>query len=63
MNSDHHKSLLRNLARLDRLEAEVNEIIADPADTDDVPRAEELRELLVEWRTWTEEKLDRVTEP
>jgi hypothetical protein len=48
---------------LDRIETEINSVIAEPSDTDNVPWAEDVRELVVEMRASVEEKLDRVTEP
>jgi hypothetical protein len=59
MHADYHKALLSILARLDRLETETGELLAEPGDSEILPRAEELRELIVEMRAGVEAKLDR----
>jgi hypothetical protein len=41
------------------METDANAIIAAPADTDNVPLAEEVRELIVDMQARVEEKLDR----
>jgi hypothetical protein len=61
MNSDYRKALLNIRARLDQIETDANAILANPADTDNVPLAVELRELIVEMQAKVEEKLERAT--
>lgn len=57
MNPAHRKALLNILSRLNQIETDANAIIAEPADTDNLPLAEELRELIVEKHAKVEEKL------
>ena len=51
--------LLANLARLDQLTTEAEEILAGPADVEIGCMAEALREMLIDMRAKVEEKLDR----
>lgn len=57
---DHRKALLEILARLDQIETDANAILANPVDTDNLPLAEELRELIVEMQARVEAKLQRI---
>jgi hypothetical protein len=59
-NVEYRQALLTLLARLDQLGTGAEEILAEPADTELLPLAEELRELLVEMRAKVEEKLDQL---
>jgi hypothetical protein len=58
MHPDYRNALTAILARLDRMEAEADAILAGPADTSMVSQAEELRELIVEMRAKVEGRLD-----
>jgi hypothetical protein len=59
MNAEYRSGLLGLLCRLDQMTTDADAILAGPIDTDNLPLAEELRELLVEMRAKVEEKLDR----
>jgi len=60
-NADYRQALLTLLARLDQLGTGAEEILAEPADTELLPWADELRELLAEMRAKVEEKIDQLT--
>jgi hypothetical protein len=59
MNAEYRKALLALLCRLDQMTTDADAILANPVDTEILPWAEELRELLVELQAKVEEKLDR----
>ena len=61
MTADYRKAMLAVLAHLDQLNTDAEAILAEPADTETLATAEELRELLVDMRANVEEKLDAAT--
>ena len=58
MPIDHRAALNAIIARLDQLQSEAEQILAQPVYSDVGARAEELRELIVEMQALVEEKLD-----
>ena len=61
MLTDYRQALHSILSRLDQLGTEAEALLAAPGDTELLPMAEELRELLVDMRAKVEEKLDQVS--
>jgi hypothetical protein len=60
MHPDYRQALLSLLSRLDQLSTEADAILREPGDTELLPMAEELRELVVDMRAKVEAKPDRV---
>jgi hypothetical protein len=58
--NDYRRALLSILARLDQRSTEADALLRKPGDTELLPMAEELRELVVDMRAKVGEKLDRV---
>jgi hypothetical protein len=60
--AEYRTKLLAVLAHLDQLATHAEAILADPADTDILPMADELRELLNDMRAKVEEKIDSLSQ-
>jgi hypothetical protein len=59
MNPDYRTKLLAILAKLDQIQRDADNILANPIDAENGAMAEELRELIVEMQAKVEEKLER----
>ena len=59
--AEYRHKLLAVLARLDQMIANAEELLADPADTENLAMMNELRELLVDLQARVEAKLDKLT--
>ena len=60
MTADDYRKKLLAILSLDRMATEAASILVEPGDTEIVPRAEEVRELIVEMQANVETKLDRL---